>query len=167
MGEFAFVRQGMANKHTIEQQKFIVRKLAAFEPPRSIVLDFMAVFTDKCDENDVRRLDPANGALPFELFTLFNTTRSTVLANPDSAEFAIQQARLIALSADVKFYRGNNQLPESRAVLRQIAEELGAVGGKGAAPKGGTTDSKPGEAVTEIVRKVVDPKAPEPAQVSP
>lgn len=153
--------QGMANKHTRPQQEFIVRKLAAFEPPRSIVLDFMAVFTDtKCDENDVRRLDPANAPLSFDLHALFTSTRKQVLTDPDSAEFAAQQARLVALSADVRLYRGNNQLPESRAVMRQIAEELGAIGTKGAkpAPAAATTD-----AVVAITRTVVDPKPPEAA----
>lgn len=152
----------MANKHTRPQQEFIVRKLAAFEPPRSIVLDFMAVFTDtKCDENDVRRLDPANGALPFELFTLFNATRSTVLTDPDSAEFAAQQARLVALSADVRLYRGNNQLPESRLVMRQIAEELGAIGTKG----GKASPASPaGDEIVAITRTIVDPKAAEAPQ---
>jgi hypothetical protein len=150
----------MANVHTKTQQEFIVRKLAAFEPPRSIVLDFAAVFSDtKCDENDVRRLDPSNGALSFELFTLFKQTRERVLVDPESAPFAAQQARLIALSRDAQFYRGNNQLPEARAVMRQIAEELGAVGPGKAAAKGGGKDASgtPEFKKIEVTRTVVDP----------
>lgn len=149
----------MANSHTKPQQEFIVRKLAAFEPPRAIVLDFAAVFPDtRCDENDVRRLDPANGRVSFELFTLFKTTREAVLLDPDSAPFAAQQARLVALSKDALFYRGNNQLPESRAVLRQIAEELGAVGqgSKGAKGKEAAAEAAK-EPVVEIRRKIIDP----------
>src|SRR5262245_37736347 len=122
----------MANVHSERQREFIVRKLAAFEPPRVIVLDFAAVFPDtKCDENDVRRLDRESGAiLPPELHTLFVQTREQVLLDPQSAPYANQKARLIALSNDIKYYRGNNQLAESRATMRQIAEELGVVGGK-------------------------------------
>lgn len=150
----------MASVHTKTQQEFIVRKLAAFEPPRSIVLDFAAVFPDtKCDENDVRRMDPSNGAISFELFQIFKTTRERVLLDPNSAPFAAQQARLIALSKDAMFYRGNNQLPESRAVMRQIAEELGAVGQGKAAAKGGSKDttSTPEFKKIEVTRTVVDP----------
>jgi hypothetical protein len=148
----------MANSHTKPQQEFIVRKLAAFEPPRSIVLDFAAVFPDtKCDENDVRRLDPSNGAVSFDLFQLFKATRERVLLDPESAPFAAQQARLIALSRDAQFYRGNNQLSEARAVMRQIAEELGAVGqGKAAKAPGATA-----EKLVAITRTVVDPSPPE------
>lgn len=149
----------MANVHTKTQQEFIVRKLAAFEPPRSIVLDFAAVFPDtKCDENDVRRLDPSNPISP-ELFAVFKRTREAVLLDPESAPFAAQQARLIALSRDAQFYRGNNQLPEARAVMRQIAEELGAIGqGKGAKPAAPADDAKK---LVAITRTVVDPAPPE------
>lgn len=151
----------MANNHTKVQQEFIVRKLAAFEPPRAIVLDFAAVFSDtRCDENDVRRLDPTNGRLSFELFQMFKTVRESVLLDPNSAPFAAQQARLVALSKDAMFYRGNNQLPESRAVMRQIAEELGAVGqgSKGAKAPAPAEDAKK---LVAITRTVVDPAPPE------
>lgn len=165
MGARTFARQGMANRHTRQQQEFIVRKLAALEPPREIVRNFMAVFTDtKCDENDVRRLDPSNVALPFDLFTIFSAERERIRNDPNSAPFADKKLRLVALSRDVEAYRSNNQPAEARSVMRQIAEEQGAIGGKGAAAKGGTvaapSDGKP---VAEIVRKIIDPKAPEPA----
>jgi hypothetical protein len=151
----------MANVHTKTQQEFIVRKLAAFEPPRSIVLDFAAVFPDtKCDENDVRRLDPSNGGSP-DLFAIFKRTREAVLLDPESAPFAAQQARLVALSNHAKLYNGNNQLAEARAVMRQIAEELGVVGqgktAKGAAPAAGEDSKK----LVAITRTVVDPVPPE------
>lgn len=153
--------KGMANKHTKPQCEFIVRKLAAFEPPRAIAIDFCAVFPDtKCDENDVRRLDPDSGAIVSpELFTLFKTTRETVLLSPSSAPYAEQQARLIALSADVRFYRGNNQLPEARAVLRQIAEELGVMGAGKKKDGGGGKNEGGAPAIVGITRTVVDPAA--------
>ncbi len=155
----------MANKHTKAQCEFIVRKLAAFEPPRAIALDFCAVFPDtRCDENDVRRCDLAAGAvLSPELFSLFRQVRDAVLVDPAAAPFANQAARMIALSKQASFYIGNNQLSESRAVLRQIAEELGAVGG-GSKGKVAATD-KPAEPVTEIVRRIVRPPPP-PAHVT-
>ncbi|MGJ5032343.1 DUF2280 domain-containing protein [Bradyrhizobium sp. HKCCYLS2038] len=148
----------MANVHTKPQQEFIVRKLAAFEPPRSIVLDFAAVYPDtKCDENDVLRLDPSNGVSP-ELFMLFKQTREAVLLDPESAPFAAQQARLIALSHDVKFHRARNELANARAVLRQIAEELGAVGGgKGAGKAVPSAGETPEFKQIEVTRTVVDP----------
>jgi hypothetical protein len=149
----------MANSHTKTQQEFIVRKLAAFEPPRSIVLDFAAVFSDtKCDENDVRRMDPSNGAISFELFQIFKATRERVLLDPESAPFAAQQARLIALSKDAMFYRGNNQLPESRAVMRQIAEELGAVG-QGSKAKSAPAAGSDKDDISTIKRIIVNPVA--------
>jgi hypothetical protein len=153
----------MANSHTQAQRAFIVRKLAAFEPPRSIVVDFCAVFPDtRCAEDDVRRVDPASGAvLSPELHDLYQKTREAVLLDPSSAPFANQQARMIALSKQAMFYSGNNQLAEMRAVLRQIAEEQGVVGGKGkekaagSAAATGTPDFKK----IEVTRTVVDPVA--------
>lgn len=146
----------MANTHTKEQREFIVRKLAAFEPPRAIVIDFAAVFPDtRCDENDVKRLDRDAGAiLSPELHVLFVSTREAALLDPNAAPYAHQQARLIALSNDVKFYRGNNQLADSRAVLRQIAEELGVLGGSKA-----KATAAPGDEIVAITRTIVDPAA--------
>ena len=154
----------MANRHTPAQCEFIVRKLAAFEPPRSIAHDFCALFPDtRCDENDVKRLDPAAGAtLSFELFQLFTKAREAVLTDPTSAPFANQQARLIALSKQALFYSGNNQLPEMRAVLRQIAEEQGVVGGKGVKVGAGGGDSvTPEFKEIKVTRTLVDPPKPE------
>jgi hypothetical protein len=152
------------NSHTAAQKAFIVRKLAAFEAPRAIAAAFAAVFPDtSCNENDILALDPDNAAQSFELHTLFMDTRKRVLADPDSAPFAAQQARLIALSNQAKFYAGNNQFGEQRAVLRQIAEEQGAIGA--------SSKTKPGaapvaaEQIEEIRVTYIDPKPPEPATV--
>lgn len=151
----------MANSHTSTQRAFIVRRLAAFEPPRAIVLDFMALFPDtRCDENDVRALNPETGAIVSpELFDLFKKERERVLLDPGSAVFADQKARLIALSADARFYGNNNQLPERRAVLRQIAEEVGVVGGKsgGKSAPGASASDTPEFKKIEVTRTVVDP----------
>ena len=113
----------MANAHTQRQKEFIVKRLAAFEPPRAITAAFAAMFRDtKCDENDVLALDTESGALLSpELHALFVQERERVLLDPKSAPYADKMARLIALSNHAKFYAGNNQFPEMRAVLRHIA----------------------------------------------
>lgn len=147
----------MANKLTSAQCEFIVRKLAAFEPPRSITIDFCAIFAGtRCTEDDVKRLDPSAGAaLSPELHSLFIASRESVLLDPASAPFADQTARLIALSKQAAFYIGNNQLAESRMVLRQIAEEKGVLGAK---TRGTGTPSETEYPVTSITRTIVDPK---------
>ena len=153
----------MANSHTIVQRAFIVRRLAAFEPPRAIVLDFVALFPDTaCNENDIRALNPETGALISpELFDLFKKERERVLLDPSSAPFVEQKARMILLSNHAKFHNSNNELATARGVLRQIAEELGAVGGgKSGGGKGAASADKPGEPVTEIIVTVVDPVKP-------
>ena len=139
-----------------------MKALAAFKPPRAIVADFSALFPDtKCDENDVKRLDPKLALVAPELTALFLATREAVLLDPTAAPFADQKARLVLLSNHVEFYNGNNELAAARSVVRQIAEELGAVGGKG--PKvAAASDAKPGESVVEIVRRVIDAKVDEP-----
>lgn len=160
----------MANKHTATQKEFIVKRLAAFEPPRAIVAAFCAVFNDtKCGENDVLALDHESGAvLSPELHTLFLAARERVLLDPSSATYANKQARLIALSNHAKFYGGNNQFPEMRSVLRHIAEETGDIvmGSRGSAGKG----ERPGDLrelpITGITRRVVDP-APQSEPTAP
>ena len=151
----------MANAHTLIQKTFIVKKLAAFEPPRAIVSAFRAVFSDtKCDENDILATDPDNAVVSPDLLALFLSERERVLLDPASAPYANKQARLIALSNHAKFYAGNNQFPEMRSVLRHIAEETGdlVVGGRGAAK---ATDAKDaGRKITEIVETIIDPVVP-------
>lgn len=154
------------NNHTMAQRLFIVRHLAAYQPPRAIVLLFAATFPDtRCDENDVLATDPESNIVAPELYAEFRTERARVMDDPDSAPYAKQKARLIALSNDAKFYAGNNQLPERRAVFRQIAEELGVIGAKGG-KAGGEGGSAPSGPVTAIELIVVDPK-PLPAEQTP
>jgi len=148
-------------KHTLPQREFIVRRLAAFEPPRAIVASFRALFPDTaCDENDVLAVNPEAGAtVSPELFTLFRDERERVLVDPASAPYANKQARLIALSNHAKFYAGNNQFPEMRTVLRHIAEETGDIVPAGRAVK--PEADKPRQ-ITEIIETIVDPVAPAP-----
>lgn len=163
----------MANKHTATQKEFIVKRLAAFEPPRAITAAFVAMFRDtKCDENDVLAVDHESGAiLSPELRVLFLAERERVLLDPTSATYANKQARLIALSNHAKFYGGNNQFPEMRSVLRHIAEETGDLSVGGLRGGGKAVVELPlGLPVTGITRRVVDPVPPpvavpaEPAQ---
>ena len=160
-GAGCFVIHTMA-VHTVAQKEFIVKKLAAFEPPRAIALAFAAVFRDtKCDENDVLATDPANNVVAPELFALFISERERILLDPDSAPFANQKARLIALSNQAKFYGGNNQLDAQRTVFRQIAEEQGVIGAKGTG-KATPAAAEPAVEVVAITRTIVD-AAPVPA----
>ncbi len=143
------------NSHNAVQQAFIVKKLAQFEPPRAISAAFAAVFPDvKCNENDILAIDPETTVVTPDLHALFLATRNAVLLDPKSAVFADQQARLIALSNQARFYAGNNQFAEQRLVLRQIAEELGVVGGA----KAGKAAAVPAaEQIDEIRVTYVDP----------
>lgn len=145
------------NAHTLEQKQFIVRKLAAFEPPRAIVAAFTAVYRDtRCDENDVLALDQKSGALLSpDLFSLFLSERERIMLDPTAAPFADQRARLIVLSRQAERYENNNQPAEARAVFRQIAEEMGLVGGKGASKA--SAPGKDAEPIDEIRVTYVDP----------
>lgn len=136
-----------------------MKALAAFKPPRAIVADFAALFPDtKCDENDVKRLDPKLALVAPDLAALFLATREAVLLDPTAAVYANQQARLVALSQDADFYASNNQLAERRAVLRQIAEEQGIVGGKSGAKAVAVESDK--DQLGAITRTIVDPAPP-------
>lgn len=151
------------NAHSPAQKEFIVRKLAAFEPPRSIVVSFCAVFPDtRCVEQDVLSLDPESNPVSPELYALFLKERERVLLDPRAAPFTDQRARLIALSADATFYGRNNQLSERRAVLRQIAEETGAIskGGKAAPAAVPTAPPDSQGPIVAIKRTIVDPAEP-------
>lgn len=153
------------NPLTGMQQSFIVRKLAAFEAPRSISAAVAAVFPGaSCNENDIMAIDPETTVVSPELHALFLAERERVLLDPKSAPFADQKARLITLSNQARAYLGNNQPAEARTVFRQIAEEQGVIGkagGKAAAP---ATDM-PAE-VTTITRTVVYPTPREPDPVA-
>lgn len=151
----------MANVLSPTQREFIVRKLAAFDFPRAIVIDFAAQFPgSKCDENDVKRLDPVAGAiLSPELHTVFVAAREYVYLNPEDAGPYIKQlARLLGLNKQAEMYVGNNQLAEARAVWRQMAEEQGIVGGKGTAK---TKDADKPEPIRAITRTIIHPKTTE------
>jgi hypothetical protein len=144
------------NTHTQEQKEFIVRRLAAFETPKDIAIAFAARFRGTaCHEDDVRATDPRLAVIAPDLYALFASERERILLDPTAAPFVEQRARLIVLSRQAERYENNNQPAEARAVFRQIAEELGVVGGKpGKAPP------PPGDAVLEITaitRTVVDP----------
>lgn len=156
----------MASSHTLEQRKFVVRKLAAREPPREIVRNFAAVFPDtRCTEDDVRRLDPSNLMLPPELHFVYVAERDRIKNDPDAAPYADQFWRFVALSKDVEAYRNNNQPADARSAMRQIAEEQGTIGQRGVPGKADAklaTKEPLGGEVKSITRRVVDPKSPEP-----
>lgn len=148
----------MVNAHTVPQKEFIVRALAGFALPRDIITAFIARWSDtRCTDADIHALDPRFVVLDPDLYAAFRAERERVLSDPNAAPYAEQKARLIALSHDVAFYRGNNQPAEARAVMRQIAEEVGAVGGKSGAGKQTAPDDA-GEEIVEIVRTIIDPK---------
>jgi hypothetical protein len=139
------------------QRQFIVRRLAAFDTPRDVVIAFKARFPDTdCTENDVLATDPRVALVDPELQVVFDTERARIITDPASAPYADQAARLIVLSRDVDRYRANNDVANARAVLRQIAEELGVGGKGGAAPKDAGLPSLSDLTVT---RTIVDPAA--------
>lgn len=145
------------NELTQAQREFIVKKLAAFEPPQAIAAALAAVFPGaSCNENDILANDPRTAVVSPELHAMFLAERERILIDPRSATFADQRARLIALSNQAEFYGNNRQPAEQRTVFRQIAEELGVVSGKGGKPGAGSPPAS-GEEVTAITRTIVDP----------
>lgn len=150
------------HSHTAVQKAFIVRRLAAFYSPREIAAAFAAVFPDTaCNENDVMATDPRVNVVSPELHALFMTERERVLLDEKSAPYAQQLARLIVLSRQVEDAIARGDPAGARAILRQIAEETGAVGGKAGAAK--SSKAVEGEPVTAIEWQIVDP-APVPAK---
>lgn len=148
----------MPNPLTSLQREFIVRRLAAFDFPRAIVNSFSAQFPgSKCDDDDVKRLDPATGAvLSPELHAIFVAAREQVFLNPESAGPYIKQlSRLLAMDKQAHYYLGNNEPAKALAVWRQMAEEQGVVGGKGAAK---AKDADKPEPIRAITRTIIHPK---------
>jgi hypothetical protein len=144
------------NPLTGPQQDFIVKKLAAFEPPRSISAAFAAVFPGaSCNENDILAIDPETTLVSPELHALFLQERERVLLDPKSAPFANQAARLIALSNQARAYLANNQPAEARTVFRQIAEEQGVIGGKAGSKAAAARAGEPVD--SSITWKIVRP----------
>jgi hypothetical protein len=131
------------------------------------------MFADtKCDENDVRRLDPKNAILSPELHALFLQARERVLLDPDSDPLTKQKARLIALSEDFLFHRSNNELAVARTVLKQIAEETGAIGKSAGAKLPVDPTEDPIGSITRTVvfpetREEVPNEQPEPTETEP
>lgn len=146
--------------HTEEQKKFIVRRLAAFCTPRDICNEFAVLFPDTaCSEADVLATNPEIAVVPPDLHALFKSTRTATMNDPDSAPLAEQKARLIILSRQAERYQANNQFAEARAVLAQIATEMGIGPKSGGAVKGPAPGEK-SEPVVGITRTIVDPKEP-------
>lgn len=147
------------NTHTTEQRAFIVRRLAAFDQPRDITVLFAALFPGTaCSENDVMATDPRVAVVSPELHMLFYSERARVVADKDAAIYADQNARLIVLSKDVDRLRGNNESATARLVLRQIAEETGAIGSKGGVK--GKADTPASEQIDEIRVTYIRPPVP-------
>lgn len=149
-----------SNQLTDVHKEFIVKRLAAFYTPSVICQQLVAQFGLKCNENDILANDPTTSVVSPELFILFRTEREKILTDPSSDPYTDQKARLVLLGHMVDCYKNNNRLPDARAVLKQIAEELGVVGGKGAAGKAAVAAAVPAsDPVEEIRVTIVDPKA--------
>lgn len=153
---------------TKEQKEFITRRLAAFDSPRDVVTLFAALYRDTaCNENDVLANDPRIAVVAPELHTLFYEERRRVIADPDAAIFADQAARLIVLSRLADRYISNNQPAEARAVFKQIAEEMGVIGGKGNGSGKAPDESKTPEFKSVEVKHVVVYPEPEAEPAAP
>lgn len=146
----------MAATFSKDQREFIVRCLASFWSYKKVASSFAGQWTDtRCGEQDVKGFDRSQGVLlPPDLHKIWNETRATVMDDPASAPFADARARKIALSDLAEFYIRENRPDEARSVLRQLAEETGAVG-LGAKGGNGPIGGPP---VTAIEIIVVDPK---------
>lgn len=145
---------------TQEQKEFIVRKLAAFYPPSDVAAAFAAQFPSvRCDTNTVIANDPRRAVVSPELFMLFKAERERVLLDPESAPYADQKARLIVLSRHVDRFDGNNQPKEAAATIRQIAEEMGVVGGKAGAKAAEKENDTPSFKAITVRRTEVPPDA--------
>jgi hypothetical protein len=143
---------------TSEQKEFIVRKLAAFYTPRDIAQQLAAKWTGtKFNENDILANDPRINLLAPEMHTLYSDERERILLDPHSDPYTDQKARLIALSRQAERYESNNQPAEARQVFRQIAEELGVVGGKAGAKAPDKEADTPGFKAVTVQRSVVRP----------
>lgn len=159
----------LRDRHTMsmtrEQREFIVRRLAAFETPDDIVRVFGPRFPGvTCRVEDVLALNPRTNIIDPDLHALFYAERERVMEDPSAAPFAEQRVRLIVLSRQAERYGQNNDLANQRAVMRQIAEELGVVAGKaGKAPASASEGAKGPIVGIDIL--VIDPKPlPEPVE---
>lgn len=144
---------------TKQHKEFIVRRLAAFASPSAIITEFMKRFPGvACTEVNIAAANPLESVVDPDLHALFYSERELNMADPSRSAFASQAARIFALSTLAERLFANNQPHDARSVLRQIAEEQGAVGSK-TGQREATTP--PGEKVTEITRTIVDPVAPD------
>lgn len=145
----------MATTFSKEQREFIVKCLASVWSYKKIGAAFAGRWPDTTiGEQDVKNHDRREGALlPPDLHMLWDSTRAARLADPNAAPFADPRERQIALSDWAEFLLTRERFDEARSVLRQLAEETGAVG-----PGGKGAGSGPvGEPVTAITRIIVDP----------
>lgn len=141
---------------TNAHKEFIVKRLAAFYTPSVICQQLVAQFGIKCNENDILANDPTACVVSPELFMLFRAERERVMMDPHSDPYTDQKARLVVLSQMVDRYKNNNDPANARAVLKQIAEELGVVGGKAGTPAKADDKTVPFKEVT-VKRTVVHP----------
>jgi hypothetical protein len=141
-----------------KQKAFIVTRIARFEPPHAIRAAYRAVYGDELGPEVVTALDPQAGAtLSFDLWELFQKTRSDAITDPASAPFAEQKARLIVLSNMARWHNDNNEPAAAANIIRQIAEELGVVGSGAKAKAAGAAADETKEILTAITRTIIEP----------
>lgn len=133
------------------QREFIVRKLGALWTPRDILPMLQAAFPDiKCTEQDVLKNDPQVVMLEPELARIYEEELEINRAKPPI--YASQWARLKRLSNDIDYYYGNNQRIEAQRLIRQVAEECGAIGA-GKTPQQSASEAPK---VDRIIHEIVD-----------
>lgn len=146
-------------RHTPEQREFIVRRLAAFESPRTICNAFLSHFPGTtCTEQDVSASDPRISIVSPELFILFRTESAATLAAEPL--FADQRARLHAMSKLVEDALARGDRAGALTMFKQIAEETGVIGAKASAGKASAAALPPAEQIEEIRCTIVDPVVP-------
>lgn len=137
--------------HTKEQKEYIVRRLAAFETPTDVAMEFVANFRDTaCTQEDVLATDPRIAIVDPDLHALFYSERERVLGDPRLAPYVDQRARMILYSRQIDRYERNNEPANARAVCRQIMDELAASGPVEPVGRG---------PITKITYTIIDPAA--------
>jgi len=141
---------------SVEEKSFVVLRLARFGEPADVIEAFNDRFARRPLKPEILALDPRYSLLSPDHSTLYANERKRVLADPTSvAPYANRAARMISLSDMAADYRERRDLPNARAVFRQLAEEQAAADEvAAAAPLGAPTGS------AEIVWKIIDPVEP-------
>jgi hypothetical protein len=155
----------MAHSHTKDQRKFILTLLAYGYPPEIICAKFRVKWRDTaCVADDVHTCDPLIVALNFDEHTIYKAAHKFAEENPELIAPRLnpikRQIALEIMGTDCYERRAYDQAAK---YFEQLAkEQAGAYAPKPTPGKVGGADGEKAEPIAAIVRKVIDPKLPEP-----